>query len=203
MVNNTGITKDTLLLIPGGNPYASLANQDGDDDDEPTMSLLESLRRPFRKVTATPHGESGLQAQLFLDTHFSAHTSGNPYGTLAGLGDDSDEPAIQVTIKNTASQTHVDSFKAFLSKVDFRSECRRIFLPYVPPHLPRRIPQHQSDFIARNERRSGKARYFLVESLKRYDLSTTSSIAPQFNREHSHELSERKLREIEAKIRND
>lgn len=168
------------------------------------MSLLESLRRPFRKVRTSPDREPQRQAQLFLDAKPSAHTSGNPYGTLASLDDGSDEPATQtITIALPTGQARTDSFKTFLSKADFRSECRRIFLPYVPPYLPRRIPRHQSDFIARNEQRSGKARHLLVESLRRYDLSTTSGIAPQFNREHSQELSERKLRDIEAQVLND
>ncbi len=73
-------------------------------------------------------------------------------------------------------------------------------MPYVPPHLPHRLPQHQRDFIARVERRSGKARHNIVEAVRRYDLSTTPGIAQQFNREHSDHWDERKLRAIEAQI---
>ncbi|MGH9419643.1 MAG: hypothetical protein ACRD3J_06700 [Thermoanaerobaculia bacterium] len=130
---------------------------------------------------------------------------GNPYATLAAWDGSDDASAI---VPSADADSHIDTvrpetFKEFLSKADFRSECIRIFLPYVPSHLPRRVSQHQRDFIARNERRSGKARYCLVKELRRYDLSTTHGIAPQFNREHSQELSEQKLREIEVLVGDD
>lgn len=136
--------------------------------------------------------------------HSALFLTGNPYATLAGWdGSDYEQVVALDGAPEQASQAPPAAFKEFLSKADFRSECIRIFLPYVPPHLPRRIPQYQSDFIARNERRSGKARHRLVGSLRRYDLSTTAAIAPQFNREHSRELSEQKLRQIEAQVADD
>jgi hypothetical protein len=130
------------------------------------------------------------------------HRTEDPYATLASWNGEDDAPvalspeAQVVSVQRPATTT----IREFLSKADFRSECTRIFLPYVPPHLPRRVPQHQKDFIARNEQRSGKVRYRVAEALRRYDLSTTPGIAPQFNREHQDRWDEQKLRQIEAQI---
>ena len=126
------------------------------------------------------------------------HRTQNPYATLAAW-DGSDAHALREE-RATTVLAQAATFKEFLSKADFRSECIRIFLPYVPPHLPRRVPQHQRDFIGRNERRSGKVRHRLAAALRRYDLSTTPGIAPQFNREHQDHWDERKLRVIEAQF---
>jgi hypothetical protein len=126
------------------------------------------------------------------------HLTENPWATLAALdGDETAEIALALSSQPTVATPTV---REFLSKSDFRSECIRIFLPYVPPHLPRRAPQHQRDFIARNEQRPGKARFQLIKALRRYDLSSTPGIAPQFNREHTNQWDDRKLRQIEAQI---
>ena len=129
------------------------------------------------------------------------HLSENPYATLAQW-DGNDAPSAELAGETVPTPVVAlqQTFREFLSKADFRSECIRIFMPYVPPYQAQRIPQHQKDFIARNERRSGKARYRLVEAIRRYDLSTTPGIRPQFNREHPEDLSERKLRQIEAQV---
>lgn len=128
------------------------------------------------------------------------HLTENPWATLAAYN--GDDAAAELATPRVDPEPR-PTFKEYLSKSDFRSECIRIFSPYVPPHLPRRIPQHQKDFIARNEQRSGKVRHRLVDSLRRYDLSTTPSLAPQFNREHLDDLSEKKLRQIEALVGDD
>jgi len=130
------------------------------------------------------------------------HRTEDPYATLAGWDGEDDAPVAPLSEAEVAAvqRPAATTIREFLSKSDFRSECTRIFLPYVPPHLPRRVPQHQKDFIARNEQRSGKVRYHVAEALRRYDLSTTPGIAPQFNREHQDHWGEQKLRQIEAKI---
>lgn len=185
-----------------GNPYASLAEWGGDDDesivskDSQRLWLAEARHSP-QKPLPSP--------QLDLNLLPAQQPSGNPYASLSE-SDDGAEPMspLLIGVGHEAEATAPPkTFREFLSKADFRSECIRVFLPYVPPYLPRRIPQHQRDFIARNECRSGRARFRLVESLRRYDLSTTPSIAPQFNREHSLGLSEKKLRQIEAEVGDD
>jgi len=190
-------------LYLSGDPYASLAEWEG-DDDEATISLAEALQRPWPALMLHPLQEHRPKQQLVLGLRRAQQRGGNPYATLAKLDGDDElgSPLLVVGYEDPVTTTP-KTFREFLSKTDFRSECIRIFLPYVPPHLPRRIPQHQRDFIARNERRSGKARYRLVESLRRYDLSTTFGIAPQFNREHSQGLSEKKLRQLESQVVDD
>lgn len=129
------------------------------------------------------------------------HRSENPYASLAAWdGDDGDRqqkaPAQPLTLRPA-------TIHEYLSKEDFRAEANRIFMSYVPPHLPRRLPQHQRDFIARNKTRSGKARHRIAQALRRYDLSTTPGIAQQFNREYKDHWDERKLRAIEAQVSDD
>jgi hypothetical protein len=165
------------------------------------LEALQAARKALQNPCAYIEDVEEERAKV---EHSALFRTGNPYATLAAWdGEDDQVVAPSHAPRHQAHQARSETFVDFLSKADFRSECIRIFLPYVPPHLPRRIPQHQRDFIARNERRSGKARYHLVEALRRYDLSTTPGIAPQFNREHSQELSEQKLRQIEAKVADD
>lgn len=129
------------------------------------------------------------------------HRSGNPYASLAAWdGDDGDEQR-QALAPPPAPRPA--TIREFLSKEDFRAEASRIFMSYVPPHLPRRLPQHQRDFIARNHARSGKVRHRIIQALRRYDLSTTPGIAQQFNREYKDHWDERKLRAIEAQVSDD
>lgn len=159
---------------------------------------IDSIRA-IRKRLEDPYAYA---EDLEEHSRSALYRSGNPYATLAGWDGVEDgvpsEPVVAPRAK--APSALRQSTKVELSKADFRAECQRIFLPYVPPHLPRRIPQHQRDFIARNERRSPGVRFRLAQSLKRYDLSSTPGISPQFNRELPIEISELKLRRLEAEV---
>jgi hypothetical protein len=158
--------------------------------------------RAIRKRLENPYAYS---EDLEEHARSALYRSENPYATLAGWdGVEAGIPSEAIVARQANSPPPTTRLtKAQLSKVDFRSECQRIFLPYVPPHLPRRIPQHQRDFIARNERRAPGVRFRLAESLKRYDLSSTPGISPQFNRELHVEISEIKLRRLETEIPDD
>lgn len=158
--------------------------------------------RAIRKRLEDPYAYA---ADLEEYPRSALYRSGNPYATLAGWdGVEDGVPNDTIGVPQAkAPLARARSIKVELSKADFRAECQRIFLPYVPPHLPRRIPQHQRDFIARNERRSPSGRFRLAQSLKRYDLSSTPGISPQFNRELPVEISELKLRRLEAEMLDD
>ena len=171
-------------------------------------AYVASEKRPISVIRAARKGlENPYAHSEDLEEHAQSalFRSGNPYATLAGWDGAEDGGQIEtiVTPRAAARPPLKRSIKAELSKADFRSECQRIFFPYVPPHLPRRIPQHQRDFIARNERRSPSVRFCLAQSLRRYDLSNTPGISPQFNRELPVEISELKLRRLEAEIPDD
>jgi hypothetical protein len=155
--------------------------------------------RAIRKRLEDPYAYS---EDLEEHARSALYRSGNPYATLAGWdgSEDGIASASVLVPQVKAPSAPIRSIKEELSKADFRAECQRIFLPYVPPHLPRRIPQHQRDFIARNERRSPSVRFRLAESLRRYDLSSTPGISPQFNRELPIEISDLKLRRLEAEV---
>ena len=155
--------------------------------------------RAIRKRLENPYAYS---EDLEEHARSALYLSENPYATLAGWDGVEDGISSEgvTALQSNAPPAPTRSIRFELSKADFRAECQRIFLPYVPPHLPRRIPQHQRDFIARNERRSPGVRFRLAQSLKRYDLSSTPGISPQFNRELPIEISELKLRRLEAEV---
>jgi hypothetical protein len=165
------------------NPYAYIEDLE-DWVDAPDVFRAEPVvfaPKPTaaREAHIVPRNEALTQSIPYL--------SGNPYASLASGDEEEDRPAEKPR-----------SLREEISKADFRSECTRIFMPYIPPHLPRRMLQHHRDFIARNERRSPNERYRVLAGLKRYDLSSTPGITPQFNRELRGELSEEKLRRIEV-----
>ena len=171
-----------------------------------TQNRPMDLIRAARKRLENPHAyieDLEEEAEKRAAPARSAlNRSENPYATLALWdGDDGGEQRPAVVPEPPAPRPA--TIREYLSKADFRSELNRIFMPYVPPHMPRRLPQHQRDFIARNEGRSGKARHRIAEALRRYDLSTTPGIAQQFNREHVDHWDERKLRAIEAQVSDD
>lgn len=170
-------------------------------DEKRSMDVI----RAARKLLQDPYAfiedlEEEAEARA-APVRSALHRSENPYASLAAWdGDDGNDqqqaPAQSLTARPATT-------REYLSKEDFLAEANRIFMPYVPPHLPRRLPQHQRDFIARNKTRSGKARHRIAQALRRYDLSTTPGIAQQFNREYKDHWDERKLRAIEAQVSDD
>jgi hypothetical protein len=168
------------------NPYAYIEDLE-EGIDAPDVFRAEPIVFAPRRLAAS---DTSVLPSHSNDTAPSPlYVSGNPYASIGS----SDE-------LETESRRHKGrgTLREEISRTDFRSECTRIFMPYIPPHLPRRILQHHRDFIARNERRSPGERYRVVAELRRYDLSSTPGIVPQFNRELRTDLTEEKLRRIEA-----
>ncbi len=87
-----------------------------------------------------------------------------------------------------------------LSKKEFQAKCRRIFMQYVPSEGRRVLRSHHRDFVVRNESRPADERFLLVAELSKYDLSSSVSYRPHFNREEKDILTIKKLRDIEKKI---
>jgi hypothetical protein len=89
-----------------------------------------------------------------------------------------------------------------VSKKDFQEGCRRILRQYVPPTEGRVLRSHYLDFIVRNQERAPEQRFRILEELRKYDISTSGSFQPHFNREPSL-LAERKLRQVEQSAEPD
>ena len=161
------------------NPYAHM-----EDDDERDLDALAV------DVVAAP-------APLTKPINNARRLLGNQYAHIEELerwesdGNVETSPASKAVRKvNT------------VSKANFRSLVSEIFLAYVPPHQPRKLPAYQKSFVTRNEDRPGAERYELLVALRRYDLSTTPNVRPQFNRESpSQAFTEQKLREVELSVK--
>ena len=89
--------------------------------------------------------------------------------------------------------------KQTVSKEEFESECRRIFVRYIPAAEKGRLRPHHRDFIARNLSRTAQSRHNVLGKLRRYDLSQIPGFEARFNRERA-ELTETKLKEIEEAV---
>jgi hypothetical protein len=129
-------------------------------------------------------------AKLSLTDKFTAYKkrSENPYAGLSNLYDPDDQIN---KYRNTRIIIH-----NILSKKRFQSECRNIFLQYIPSAGRKQIkPEHKS-FITRNENRTPEERFGLLNELKKYDLSRHIEYHGHFNREREN-LTEIKLRAIE------
>ena len=117
----------------------------------------------------------------------------NPYASLSIRAGGEDNMA-----RVTAPKAAPPALRR-MSKVEFRSQCRRIFRQYIPDLEKGRLRLHHRDFISRNESRSPEIRNDLVSHLRKYDLSQISGVSGQFNRERQ-ALTEEKLRAIERLV---
>lgn len=86
--------------------------------------------------------------------------------------------------------------RSSISKEDFAEGCRRIFRMYVPPEEGNKLRPYYRDFILRNQNQSSEQRFRILEELRKYDLSTTGNLKPQFNRGQEL-LTQRKLQQVE------
>lgn len=86
-----------------------------------------------------------------------------------------------------------------ISKAEFRSRCRDVFLPYIPALEKARLRSHHRAFIERNAAQPAEIRYELVAQLQKYNLSGIPGLTSQFNREHE-ALTEAKLLELERAV---
>ena len=114
--------------------------------------------------------------------------SGNPYASLTELYDPRDDDRIQ-EIKGIRLPGRA-------TKLEFKKECRRILIQYIPREEKRQIRSTHSDFIQRNENRDPEERYELLAAMQRYDLSKNTDYQIYFNRETEDDL-EATLRKIE------
>jgi hypothetical protein len=92
---------------------------------------------------------------------------------------------------------------ATVSKESFQEGCRRIFMMYVPREEGNRLRPYYRDFMLRNQDQSPEQRYRILEELRKYDISTTGNLKPQFNRQREI-ITQSKLEQIEraAGVRN-
>jgi hypothetical protein len=88
-----------------------------------------------------------------------------------------------------------------LTQAEFEHRARAIFRPYIPVEERGKLRPHYREFIARNKSRSPRARYELIDGLKKYDISTIAGLSPQFNREQE-SLTKEKLTEIEKLVKD-
>lgn len=122
--------------------------------------------------------------------------SKDPYTYYDLFGDPKEVPASGITTPAANMAQTLQQRK--MSKRDFNSTCRRIFLLYIPPAEGQLLRPHYRDFIARNENRSPEERFLLAETLSQYDFSKTGNFKPHFNREKEF-LTVAKLQQIEKK----
>lgn len=127
----------------------------------------------------------------------SVRKSQDPYAYYAVFGDqeDAEPPALNISAPTALPSHQVVG----LSKKDFHSACRRIFLQYTPQAEGQVLRPQYRDFIVRNEQRSPVERAGLVAELSRYDFHSSGNFKPHFNREQEL-LTQAKLREIEKTV---
>jgi hypothetical protein len=172
------------------NPYAwvQIDGFEGDQDETVVASAASPAAESHSVRTAK-------QGDLFARTALSTtHTaSGNPYATLARLGD---EDEISTTRSGQAPRPQV------ASKSLFTREARRIFQQYISPHENAILRQEHRSFIERNQDRPARIRFLLLHYLRKYDLTNLVGLQPQFNREKE-SLTALKLAEIEKLVDED
>jgi len=120
----------------------------------------------------------------------------NPYVFLSKFCGVDEQVSVNVAQENGEPSRPV---RLRIPKLAFRSECRSIFLQYIPLENGRNLRKEHRDFITRNESRSPEERYMLLEELKKYDLSSTGSYQAHFNREDD-VLTKKKLMDVERKV---
>ena len=155
-----------------GNPYAYLSLED--DTEEQTL-VAENRHRQYLRILE------------------------NPYAYLTKFQDGGEQASLEVG-EEKGVLPKLKGLK--LPKNTFKSGCRSIFSQYISPEDGGTLRQEHRDFITHNESRSPEERYMLLEELKKYDLSSTGSYQPHFNRE-SGVLTKKKLTEIERKVFGD
>ena len=162
--------KTREALRRGGNPYASLQEEDGEPET------------PVIVTQATTAVEQYAQSE-------------NPYSWHYYFPDEPSEADSHQKLAKLSAIPAVGS----LSKSSFQQQARTIFRPYIPAAERGQLRAHHREFIARNESRSATIRYQLITQLKRYDLADLPRMQPLFNREDPI-FTKEKLAEIERQV---
>lgn len=170
-----GVSEALRLL---GNPYAKLQVRDEDG-----VHAVASDFHPLKDA------ERAYVRRL-----------GNPYAVLSIAVEA--EQAVQERNVSVPVVLQDDMSQPAVSKRDFEAECRRIFRQYIPAEEMGHLRPHYRAFIERNRSRAPSVRHYLLEGLRRYDLSRNSgfgALQAQFNRERE-PLTVQKLAEIERAV---
>ncbi len=154
------------------NPYARLSIEGDLEDPQPTV-VTDEQKRAYFKLLQNPYA----------------------YDSIFGDHEDAMEP---IACSNSQPILPTPQIGR-ASKEAFREGCRRVFLQYIPSEEGRVIRPHYRDFIVRNEGRSPEGRFEILKQLEVYDLSTSGSIKPHFNRGNE-VFTEAKLRRIEQTV---
>jgi len=176
----------------GEDPYAFV------EFEEEYLAESSPRRQPLAGADLKASRHQDRQHDLFaaptppLAYNPLAVPSGNPYARIAQSCEDDEN----------AGQTQADAKSRSLSKLEFRRRCASLFRQYIPDLEGGSLRRYMRDFIARNEPRSARIRYRLVQGLSKFDLSDLTSATPLFNREDE-SLSEQKLRDIERRALED
>jgi len=172
--SNSDISASRRLLE---NPYAHVEYLEEAQDTLPRWAAADSrkLIHPYAHPSLV---EDLMEAEVGL-------ASSNP-------------PALTVVASNEAASKK-KSARNTATKKQFRSESVRIFRQYIPPLESGKLRDHHKAFIARNESKSDRTRFELLNGLKRYDLADVAGMRSHFNREPI-DLTEEKLRGLETQI---
>ena len=177
------------------NPYAVLSST----DEEPVRAFKGKITPRQPQEMELPFTYAPVRTNSAA-VDYSSAPSGNPYAKLA----ECDEDPVDLFLRRKRSSAQQPAVRTKASRVKgtgiskkvFQDGCRRIFLPYVPPTEGNVLRSHYREFISRNENTTPERRERLLAELAKYDLSSSGSLTPHFNRERDF-LTAAKLVKIE------
>jgi hypothetical protein len=171
------------------NPYAFVDRDMATDDAVASSSKIAALRRiDSHKVV---DGQQDLFAHAEVSLPRESIGSGNPYGNVTF---EDEPPRLPVHAGVSTRQTTRTS-----TKEEFRKASALIFSRYSPVLLRGRLRPHHREFIVRNESRSPRARFEMLNALRKFDLSELRGLTTYLNREDNL-LSDAVLKAIEDSV---
>ena len=150
--------------------------------------VSQNQYKEYIRLLQNPYAKESIEPPIDAEISQYVKNTENPYASLTELYVSGDDDRIQKIqgIKLPGRAT----------KLEFKKECRRIFLQYIPEEERRQIRSPHTDFIQRNEDRASEERYELIAALQRYDLSKHTNYQMHFNRESEKDL-EAMLKKVE------